>query len=86
MPFCAFCQDEEAEHTDKTCPNLKCKICGANGHIFRHCPQKNQAYVLSTPVEVPKFTAATTSERKASGKITIDLQGFQAAQSFLVQQ
>ena len=74
MPFCAFCQDEEAEHTDKTCPDLKCKICGANGHIFRHCPQKNQAYVLSTPVEVPKFTAATTSERKASGKISIDLQ------------
>ena len=69
MPFCAFCQDEEAEHTDKTCPDLKCKICGANGHIFRHCPQKNQAYVLPTPVEVPKFTAATTSEGKAPGKI-----------------
>ena len=74
MPFCAFCQDEEAEHTDKTCPDLKCKICGANGHIFRHCPQKNQAYVLPTPVEVPKFTAATTSERKAPGKTSIDLQ------------
>ena len=69
MPFCAFCQDKEAEHTDKTCPDLKCKICGANGHIFRHCPQKNQAYVLPTPVEVPKFTAATTSEGKAPGKI-----------------
>ena len=74
MPFCAVCQDEEAEHTDNTCPDLKCKICGATGHIFRNCPQKNQAHVLPTPVEVPDFTAATTSERKAPGKTSIDLQ------------
>ena len=74
MPFCAFCQDEEAQHTDNTCPDLKCKICGASGHIYRNCPQKNQAHVLPTPVEVPDFTAATTSERKAPDKISIDLQ------------
>ena len=74
MPFCAVCQDKEAQHTDNTCPDLKCKICGANGHIFRHCPQKNQVHVLPTPVEVPDFTAATTSERKAPDKISIDLQ------------
>ena len=74
MPYCAVCQDEEAQHTDNTCPDLKCKICGASGHIYRNCPQKNQVHVLPTPVEVPDFTAATTSERKTPGKISIDLQ------------
>merc|ERR1711935_546825 len=52
MPFCSVCQNEKAEHTDKTCPEQKCKTCGAWGHIFRNCPQKNQDQVPQTPASV----------------------------------
>ena len=74
MPYCAVCQDEKAQHTDNMCPDLKCNICDATRHIFRNCPQKNQAQVPPTPVEAPELSAGTSSERKAPGKISIDFQ------------
>ena len=40
---CYLCQEPKSVvgHNTQSCPNVKCKKCGQNGHIIRNCPNFN---------------------------------------------
>ena len=40
---CYLCQEPRSVvgHNTQSCPSVKCKKCGQNGHILRNCPNFN---------------------------------------------
>ena len=40
---CYLCQEPKSVvgHNTQSCPSVKCKKCGQNGHILRNCPNFN---------------------------------------------
>ena len=40
---CYLCQEPKSVvgHNTQSCPSVKCKKCGQNGHIIRNCPNFN---------------------------------------------
>jgi hypothetical protein len=80
---CYLCQEPRSVvgHNTQSCPNVKCKKCGQNGHILRNCPNLN-SNMDQKSVFLDKFELKHHIKEVHLKKNTFDIQCSKCEASF----